>query len=118
MVVVDNCGSELHRRLSEVCRVQGSTLSVITVEYDIQDDQPEGTEVFELLPSSEGLVEQLIRRRFPQVSTVDAHTVAEFSGGNARIAIALAATAERGGSLLKAAGARTIRAPVSAATGT
>jgi hypothetical protein len=99
VVVVDNCGSELHRRLSEVCRVQGSTLSVITIEYDIQDDEPEGTEVFELLPSSEGLVEQLIRRRFPQVSTVDAHTVAEFSGGNARIAIALAATAERGGSL-------------------
>jgi hypothetical protein len=99
VVVVDNCGSELHRRLSEVCRGQSSTLSVITIEYDIQDDEPEGTEVFELLPSSEGLVEQLIRRRFPQVSTVDVHTVAEFSGGNARIAIALAATAERGGSL-------------------
>jgi hypothetical protein len=99
LVVVDNCGSELHRRLSELCRVQGSTLSVITVEYDIQDDEPEGTEVFELLPSSEGLIEELIRQRFPQVSTVDAHTVAEFSGGNARIAIALAATAERGGSL-------------------
>jgi hypothetical protein len=99
VVVVDNCGSELHRRLSEVCRVQGSTLSVITVEYDIQDDEPEGTEVFELLPSSERLVEQLIRRRFPEVSTVAVHTVAEFSGGNARIAIALAATAERGGSL-------------------
>jgi hypothetical protein len=99
VIVVDNCSSELHRRLSEVCRVQGSTLSVITVEYDIQDDEPEGTEVFELLPSSEGLVEQLIRRRFPHVSTVDAHTVAEFSGGNARIAIALAATAKRGGSL-------------------
>jgi hypothetical protein len=99
VVVVDNCGSELHRRLSEVCRVQGSTLSVITIEYDIQDDKPEGTEVFELLPSSVGLIEQLLRRRFPQVSTVDAHTVAEFSGGNARIAIALAATAEKGGSL-------------------
>ena len=72
VVVVQNCGSELHRRLSEVCRGQGSTLSIITVEYDIQDDEPEGTEVFELLPSSEGLVEQLIRRRFLQVSAVNA----------------------------------------------
>jgi hypothetical protein len=98
IVVVDNCGPELHRRLSEVCRGQGSTLSVVTIEYDIQDDEPEGTEVFELLPSSEGLVEQLVRRRFPQLSAVDVRTVAEFSGGNARIAIALAATA-RGGSL-------------------
>jgi hypothetical protein len=65
IVVVDNCAPELHRRLSEVCRRQGSTVSVITVEYDIREDEPEGTEVFELLPSSEELVEQLIKRRFP-----------------------------------------------------
>lgn len=103
IMVVDNCGPELHRRLSEVCRGQKSTLSVITIEYDVQDDEPEGTEVFELLPSSESLVEQLLRRRFPQLSAVDIRTVAEFSSGNARIAIALADTA-RGGSLSQLAG--------------
>jgi hypothetical protein len=53
IVVVDNCAPELHRRLSEVCRRQGSTVSVLTIEYDIREDEPEGTEVFELLPSSE-----------------------------------------------------------------
>jgi hypothetical protein len=99
IVVVDNCAPELHRRLSEVCRRQGSTVSVITVEYDIREDEPEGTEVFELLPSSEGLVEQLIKRRFPDLSVIDARTAAEFSGGNARIAIALAATVGRNESL-------------------
>jgi len=99
IVVVDNCAPELHRQLSEVCRRQGSTVSVITVEYDIREDEPEGTEVFELLPSSEGLVEQLIKRRFPELSVIDARTAAEFSGGNARIAIALAATIGRNESL-------------------
>ena len=99
IVVVDNCAPELHRRLSEVCRRQGSTVSVITVEYDIREDDPEGTEVFELLPSTENLVEQLIKRRFPELSVIDARTAAEFSGGNARIALALAGTAERNGSL-------------------
>jgi len=99
IVVIDNCAPELHRRLSEVCRRQGSTVSVITIEYDIREDEPEGTEVFELLPSSEDLVEQLIKRRFPDLSLIDARTAAEFSGGNPRIAIALAATVSKNESL-------------------
>jgi hypothetical protein len=64
ILVVDNCPPDLHQRLSERCRAPDSTLSVITVEYDIQDDQPEGTDVFRLEPSSAGLIEKLIVRRF------------------------------------------------------
>src|SRR5215469_15345776 len=86
IVVIDNCAAELHRVLSEVGRQQGSKVSLITIEYDIREDEPEATEVFELLPSSEALVEQLIRRRFPGMSPTDAQSVAEFSGGNAVIA--------------------------------
>ena len=65
---------------------------MITVEYDIREDQPEGTEVFELEPSSIDLIEKLAKHRFPHLSPVDLRTIAEFSGGNARIAIALAGT--------------------------
>jgi len=50
ILIVDNCGQELHRQLSEVCRALGSRLSLLTVEFDIQDDLPEGTEVFDLQP--------------------------------------------------------------------
>lgn len=92
ILVVDNCPPELHRRLSELCRTPGSTVSVVTVEYDIREDEPEGTDVFALKASSSDLVEKLVKHRFPEVSSVDAHSVAEFAGGNARIAIALAAT--------------------------
>jgi hypothetical protein len=99
VLVIDNCPPELHYRLSEVCRQEGSNCNVMTIEYDIREDQPEGTEVFTLEPSSPDLVQKLIRLRFPTVSQVDAHTVAEFSGGNARIAIALAATIDRNDSV-------------------
>jgi hypothetical protein len=92
IVVIDNCPSELHRRISELCRSPGSTVSVVTIEYDIREDQPEGTEVFRLEPASIELIEKLVQHRFPALSTVDSRTVAEFSGGNARIAIALAST--------------------------
>ena len=39
-----------------------------------------------------GLIEKLIRARFKTLSQVSAKTIAEFSGGNARVAIALAGT--------------------------
>jgi hypothetical protein len=95
IVVVDNCPPDLHRRVSDVCRAPESTVSVITVEYDICEDQPEGTEVFELEVSSEALIEKLLKHRFPGLSWTDLHTIAQFSGGNARIAIALAETVHR-----------------------
>lgn len=92
ILVIDNCPPELHRRLSGLCRSSESTISAITVEYDIREDDPEGTEVFALEPSSVDLIEALVKLRFPGVSAVDARTVAEFSGGNARVAMSLAST--------------------------
>lgn len=99
ILVIDNCPPDLHRHLSEIARAAGSTIGVITVEYDIREDQPEGTDVFELEPSSVGLVEKLVRARFPKLSQIDAQTIAEFSGGNARIAVALAETVRPGESI-------------------
>lgn len=92
ILVVDNCPSELHHRLAEVCRQGNSSLSLLTIEYDIQDDTPEGTDVFKMEPSSDALIESLILGRFTSISEIDAKSIAGFSGGNARIAIALAST--------------------------
>lgn len=95
ILVVDNCSPEIHRKLSEQCRLPESGVSAITIEYDIREDQPEGTEVFELEPSSIELIEKLLRRRFPHISQIDVRTIAEFSGGNARIAVVLSETVGR-----------------------
>lgn len=95
VLIVDNCPPDLHRRLSDVCGGQTSTVSVLTIEYDVRDDQPEGTHVVTLDTSSPELIEKLVRRRYPHLSQVDARTITEASGGNARIATALAETVER-----------------------
>lgn len=95
ILVVDNCPPDLHHRLSDLCRGLTSTVSVLTVEYDVRDDQPEGTQVVTLDTSSPELIEKLVHRRYPHLSRVDARTIADASGGNARIAIALAETVER-----------------------
>jgi hypothetical protein len=86
---------ELHRKLSEVARAKGSTISVISIEYDIREDQPEGTDVFVLDTSSIPLIEELVARRYPDLSQINAHTIAEASGGNARVALALASRIEK-----------------------
>jgi hypothetical protein len=95
ILVIDNCPPELHRQLSDVARAKGSTISVITIEYDIQEDEPEGTDVFALDTSSPEIVEKLVARRYPDLSPIDAHTIADFSGGNARVALALASRIEK-----------------------
>jgi hypothetical protein len=90
ILAVDNCPPDLHQHLSDACRSDRSLLSLITVEYDIREDQPEGTDVFTLEAASVNLTERLIRYRFPELSELDARRIADFSGGNSRIAIALA----------------------------
>lgn len=99
VLIVDNCGSDLHRRLSDLCRAPDSTISVLTVEYDIRDELPEGTEVVVLDTSSPELIETLVQRRYPKLSQVDARSIAEASGGNARIAIAIAEAVRHTGSI-------------------
>jgi hypothetical protein len=95
IVVVDNCAPQLHRRLVELCQGKESQLSLITVEYDVQEDEPEGSEVYRLEPSTLELVATLIARRFPAFSKINVRTIADFSGGNARVALALANTLEK-----------------------
>ena len=92
VLIIDNCGPDLHQRLAEIRRAPNSLLSVITIEYDVRDDLPEGTIAFKLDPSSVDLVERLVKRRLPYVSPIDARTVAVIAGGNARVALVLAGT--------------------------
>ncbi len=95
-LVVDNCPPDLHRKLAEVCSGPKSTISLLTVEYDVRDDLPEETQVFRLEPASDDLIQKLIQKRFDYLSEVDRRTIANFAGGNARIALALAGTVRRG----------------------
>lgn len=96
VLIVDNCPPDLHNTLTKSCSVPDSTVSLLTVEYDVRDDIPEETNVFRLEPASEELIEKLVRNRFKHISQVDAQTIANFSGGNARIAISLATTVQQG----------------------
>lgn len=89
-LVLDNCPPDIHRKLQNQVSSNQAKLSLLTIEYDISDDRPEETEVIYIEPSSEQIVSKLTQKRFPSLGCVNADKIAEFSGGNARVAIALA----------------------------
>ena len=99
IIVVDNCNPKTHRDLAQAVSTSDGLVSLITVEYDVSDDEPEETQVFRLEPASDKNIEEILRRLTSNVSQTDLSRIAEFSGGNARIALALARTVEKGGSL-------------------
>lgn len=101
VLIVDNCGPDLHRQLAERCHAPGCRASVLTIEYDIREDLPEGTEVVTLTSEADGVVVALLKRRYPTVSWPDINTIVRLSEGNTRIALALAQAAKNDGSLAR-----------------
>lgn len=97
VLVIDNCASELHKSLLNVLQTAKRTarVSLLTIEYDIREDVPEKTEVISMEANSEELIEKLVTNHFPNVNQVSCGKIAEFSGGNARVALALASTIGR-----------------------
>lgn len=91
ILIVDNCPPDLHNHLTKLY-ANDNYISLLTIEYDVRDDQPEQTAVFRLEPSSTELIEKVISRRFKHINSVTVRQIAKISGGNARVAIAIART--------------------------
>jgi hypothetical protein len=89
-VVLDNCPPDVHNRLATRIRQADCEVKLITVEYDVADDLPEATNVVRLDVKDGAIAEKLVRRRYPAIGQLNAQTIAEFAGGNARLALALA----------------------------
>ncbi|WP_231420782.1 hypothetical protein [Sphingomonas sp. Leaf205] len=99
ILVVDNCNPATHAELAAICAGDAGQVSLLTVEYDVRDDEPERTDVFRLENASPAIVETWLQQNFTQVSQIDRRRIAEFSDGNFRVARALAGTLRRGETL-------------------
>lgn len=99
IVVVDNCNPATHQALTQIVASYPDYLSLITVEYDVMDDEPEETQVFELTGSSAIVLEEILARHAAHIAQNDRLRIVEFSDGNARVALALAHTVKKGQTL-------------------
>ena len=89
ILVLDNCPPDTHNLLATQLDAIPH-VRLITIEYDIREDKPEVTTVVRIVAEGPDIAEALILRRHPRLEQVNARVVAEFSGGNARLALALA----------------------------
>lgn len=101
ILVVDNCNPATHSELARICSDSTSCVSLVTIEYDVGEDEPEQTEVFRLLSASTELVSEWLKQSFPNISQIDRNTIADFSDGNFRVALAIADTLRKGETLGK-----------------
>lgn len=99
IVVVDNCNPKTHRTLTQAIVDVASKISLLTIEYDITEDEPEETVVYELTAASKNVLISVLKILAPQVQQSDLEQIAKFSGGNARIALALSRTVKKGETL-------------------
>lgn len=99
VMVLDNCPSELHLLLASKVSAASGNVSLITVEYDIKDDKPQTTEVIHIEAVGPEVAEQLLNSRFPSIGQNNAHRIAKFADGNARVSLAIAERVEEGESL-------------------
>lgn len=92
IVIIDNCSPELHRQLAaSFGGGEGkSATSLLTIEYDVRDDLPEGTDIYAMDSPSVELTTALVCQRFPAISEKNSRSVAQFAEANTRLALALA----------------------------
>ncbi|WP_306131683.1 ATP-binding protein [Roseivivax marinus] len=99
ILVVDNCPPETHQALARKLAAQAGPVRLITVEYDVRTDRPEGTDIVRVEAEGADIVEVLVRRRHGDLAAGEARRIAELSQGNARLAFALAQAAPDAGTL-------------------
>jgi hypothetical protein len=100
VIVVDNCAQRTHGQMAESVRKATSRASLLTIDYDVLGEQLAGTLVM-LGSNSEDILRGVLKQRFPNLSDSEQRHLADFSGGNARIALKIAEAGGKGVDLSK-----------------
>ena len=99
ILIIDNCPPDTHRLLVKQLGATNSKVRLVTVEYDVKTDQPEQTDVVTIKTKGTDIVNRLLVRRRPDLSSQDVDRLAGLALGNARLGLALANFAPEDGPL-------------------
>lgn len=98
LVIVDNCGQDLHSSLTKTIR-QSEKISLLTIEYDVNDGLLEETSVYRMQPTTIDLIKKVIERHYTELEGINISKIADFSGGNYRLALAIASNIDKSDNL-------------------
>jgi hypothetical protein len=88
VVVVDNCPEEVHERLLEQIKHEKSQLSLVTIDYHV-DESPDKPGVFRFEPSPTETIRAMIREMHPTLEVRDIEFIARYADGFPKIAALL-----------------------------
>lgn len=94
IIIVDNCGQKLHSILTNSV-INSQKVSLLTIEYDVTDGMPEETSVYRMKKTTTELLRKVIKRHFPELESININKIADFSGGNYRLALAIASNIDK-----------------------
>lgn len=97
VMVVDNCDSAQHQILASLAQGVSSNFSVLTIDYDVDEDAPFNTELIRVEGMSSEVIARLLRLSFVDLPDQTVDRIAHLSGGNARVALSLASIAGANG---------------------
>lgn len=96
VLIVDNCDSKLHKTLCELSKLPESKISIVTTEYDINQDEPNETNVYRIEAIGDDIIRNILSSQFPHIPFEIVSSIVSNSGGNARVAISIANTIKKG----------------------
>ncbi len=91
IVVVDRCRPETHAILANAVLHRDSRLSLLTIDHKVAADVPEDA-TLKIVGAASSVIESIIGRVAPDVTSVDRQRLARFCRGYPRIAIPVART--------------------------
>lgn len=98
ILVLDNCPAAMHEDVASMV-AETARIRLVSIEYDIRDNKHESTNVVRIEAEGPDIAEALVLRRYRALGQVNSRRIAEFSGGNSRLAVLLAEAASVEGGL-------------------
>ena len=95
VIVADNCPGGLHAQAAGIVR-RSSSVSLLTIDHELLEDPSDGTLVVQMNENSPEAIAGLLAQRCPWLSDSEVSHLADFAGGNARVALKIA-EGSRGG---------------------
>lgn len=90
ILIVDNCEANMHNKLTKLCQVKGSNISLMTIEYDVKEDDNVDSNNFYLGPTTPEILREMLKIDYDYIDDRNIDTIVRCSDGNYRIAIYLA----------------------------
>ena len=86
IIIVDNCDKNYHDELAILCNNSNGKIGLLTIEYDVKEDNKIESYNYYLDSSSKDVIVKLLERDYSYISKNNINVIADCSNGNFRIA--------------------------------